>query len=351
MMRSIAMLAAALVLVACERAPVVPEPSLTVTVYRVGAAVVKGERTFHGRVAPADLTRVAFRIPGKISKLPVQAGQRVVAGQVIAEIEDSIQRQVLADAQAQHELSRRQLGRARKLFDIDALTPAQKDELDAAFRLAEANLGLAQAQLSYTVIRAPFNGIVADVNKELFEAVAPGETVVSVYRDDRVDVLVDIPDDLPAQFHRAPNRRAYQPEVMFAGNPQTYTMRILKGSGARDPKTQAFQLWFTMPANGGQFPPGLPVTVKADLAKAGFGSDAGMMVPVTALDPTSEPGVFRVWRYAAGTVEPLAVEVERISREGALVTGNLAAGDLVVTSSLYRLSAGLSVDVAQSGQE
>jgi RND family efflux transporter MFP subunit len=347
----VVLVSALLTLVACERPTVSPEPSLTVTVYRVGSAVVKGERTFHGRVAPADLTRVAFRIPGKISKLSVQAGQKVEQGQVVAAIEDSIQQQVLVDARAQHELSRRQLERARKLFDIDALTPAQKDELDAAYRLAQANLDLAQAQLSYTVIRAPFKGIVADVNKELFEAVAPGETVVSVYRDDRVDVLVDLPDDLPARFHRAPNRRAYQPDVMFAGNPQTYTMQFLKGSGARDPKTQAFQLWYTMPANGGQFPPGLPVTVKADLAKAGFASDAGIIVPVTALDATSEPGLFRVWRYAAGTIEPLAVNVERVSREGALVTGGLAAGDLVATSGLYRLSPGLAVDVRLAEQE
>ena len=77
-------------LAACEQGSVSPQPILTVATYEVGRAVVKRERTFDGRVVPAYLTRVSFRIPGKINHLAVQAGQRVVAGQMLAQIEDFI---------------------------------------------------------------------------------------------------------------------------------------------------------------------------------------------------------------------------------------------------------------------
>ena len=165
----------------CEQEQPSPAPQLTVAVHDVGNAVIKRNRKFHGRVVPADLTRVSFRIPGKITHLGVQAGQTVTAGQVIAQIEDSIQRQVLADARAQHQLSRRQLERAENLFRIGALTPAQRDQLNAAYRLASAKLKLAEASLSYTVITAPFDGTVAEVDKEVFEAAAAVPSCVDLY--------------------------------------------------------------------------------------------------------------------------------------------------------------------------
>ena len=341
-----------LLLGGCERPPQQPEPRLTVAVYQLGEPMVMGERTAHGRVVPADLTRVSFQIPGKISSRAVEAGDHVRLGDVIATVEDSMYRQALADARAQWQLSRRQLERAQRLFERDALTPAQLDELQAAFLLAEANLGLAQAKLSYTAIHAPFDGIVADVNKELYEAVLPGEAVVSVYRDDRIDVQVDIPDDLPAQFHRMPDRRAYPFQVVFSGIERSYAMKYLKSSTARNPQTQAFEFWMTMPADDLRVPPGLPVTVTADMAAMGMETERGILVPLTALDPTDQSGVFRVWRHSNGTVEPVVVNVARIYQQGALISGPLAPGETIVTSGLYRLSPGLVVasKPAQQGQ-
>lgn len=337
---------ALLLLASCEQERLTPEPRLTVDTYEVGRAVVKRERKFNGRVVPADLTRVAFRINGKIAHLAVQAGQHVMAGQVLAQIEDSIQRQVLADADAQYQLSKRQLERARNLHRRGALTSAQKDQLQASYRLAEANLKLAQASLSYTVVKAPFDGMVAEVNKELYEAVTAGETVVTVYRDDRVDVLVNIPDILPAKIHQV--RDNFFSQVIWAnfpGSTDTYDMHYLKGSPARNPKTQSFQFWITMPVAEQPFPPGLPVTVTMDLLQLGFSTEAGLVVPLTALEAGEQPDTFRVWRYEDGVVTPAPVLVGRVTQEGALIHAGLEEGELVVTSGLSRLRPGQVVNI------
>lgn len=335
-------------LTACEQDRVSPQPRLTVEIYEVGRAIVKRERTFHGRVVPADLTRVSFRIPGKINHLAVQAGQRVSQGQILAQIEDSIQSQVLVYAGAQYQLSRRQLERAENLHQRGALTSAQRDQLQAGFRLAEANLKLAQAGLSYTLVKAPFDGTVAEVNKELYEAVAAGETVVTVYRNDRTDVQVNIPDILIAKAHQIRDIKTLQVKAVFSGSPDVYTMRFLKSSAARSPKTQAVQFWITMATPPVPFPPGLPVTITTDLQEAGFSTEAGLILPLTALEAAAQEGVFRVWRYDDGTVNPQPVEVGRITQRGAMISGGLEAGDLIVTSGLSRLSAGQSVDIQQS---
>jgi RND family efflux transporter MFP subunit len=347
---SLLIIGSVFLLAACEQDRESSRPGFTVELYEVGRAVVKRERIFHGQVVPADLTRVSFRIPGKIDHLGVQAGQRVVQGQVLAQIEDSIQRQVLADASAQYQLSRRQLERAENLHKRDALTAAQRDQLQASFRLAEANLKLAQARLSYTLVKAPFDGTVADVNKELYEAVMAGESVVTVYRNGRTDVLVNIPDILPAKIHQARDLAAQQMRADFSGSPDEYMMRYMKASTARNPKTQAFQFWVTMPTPKTPFPSGLPVTITFDLQEAGFSTETGVIVPLTALDATAQEGFFQVWRYADGTVNPVLVQVARITQRGALISGGLQAGDLIAITGLSRLSAGQSVDIQQQNQ-
>lgn len=335
-----------ILLAACEAERVASKPGLAVATYVVGSTVTKREGKFHGRVVAADLTRVSFRIPGKINHLAVQAGQSVIKGQILAQIEDSIQRQVLADAKAQYALSRRQLERAENLHRSGAFTTAQRDQLQAGFRLAEANFRLAQAALSYTEVKAPFDGSVAEVNKELYEAVAAGETVVSVYRNDRTDVLVDIPDILPAKIHQARDIAALQLTVVFSGSPEPYTMSFLKASTARNPKTQAFQLWITMP--GPPFPLGLPATVTTDLEDAGFSTESGLVLPLTALEAGAQEDAFRVWRYEDGVVNPVPVQIGRITQDGALISGGLRVGDIIVVSGLPRLSAGLAVDIHSS---
>ncbi|MFC1579064.1 efflux RND transporter periplasmic adaptor subunit [Pseudomonadota bacterium] len=332
-----------LLLAACDQHTPAPEARLTVALYQVGRPLVERERSFHGVVVPADLTRVAFRTAGKITHLAVEAGEQVTRGQPLAQIEDVIQRQVLADTRAQYELSQRQLARAENLHRQGALTAAQRDQLQAGFRLAQARLKLAEAALSYTVVAAPFDGTVADVEKELYEAVAPGETVVTVYRNDRTDVLVNIPDNLPAQVHQARDITTLEVRATFSGDPRTYTMHYLKGSTARNPANQSFQFWVTMPNRGALFPPGLPVTLVADLEAAGFSTETGLVVPLTALQAGPREDEFRIWRYEQGSVNPVAVWVSHLTREGALVSGELQAGDLIAVSGLYRLSPGLAV--------
>jgi RND family efflux transporter MFP subunit len=339
-------LAAPALLAGCDERVSSSQPVPSYSVYEIGSPVVNRVDKFHGRVVPADLTRASFRIPGKIDLLAVQAGQQVVEGEVIARIENSIQRQRLADAQAQYELSRRQLERASDLLDIGAITPARRDELNAGFRLASANLRLAEAELSYTVITAPFDGTVADVNKELFESVLPGETVVTVYRNDRIDVLVNVPDNLPARSKQTEAMTAYRPTVTFSGRQGSYRMQYLKRSMARNPEVEAFQIWLTMPVTGAPIPPGVPATVTVELDKAGFSTDSGLLVPLTALQADLERNRFRVWRYRQGIVSPVSVSIARITRGGALIAGSLQAGDVVVTSGLDRLQPGQAITIS-----
>lgn len=343
-----------MLLVGCSDSGELTFPPLVVETYTVGEPVAKSQREFHGRVVPAELTRVAFRIPGKIATLPVQSGQKVSKGEVLATLDDAIQQQEMADARARFSLAKRQLKRAENLVTKGAITAAQRDEIRAGFRLARANLDLAKNHLRHTRAVAPFDGVVLDVPKEVFESAAAGDPVVTVYRTDRIDVLINLPDEFPAQIHRTRHVLSSGFEVQFSGENATRTMRILESSTARNPQTQTFQSWMTMPSQGiteKNFQPGLPVTVSVDLKQADFKLVQGLLVPLRALEAADQSDQFNVWRYRDGKVYSARVRVSQVTQEGALVSSGLQSGDEIVVSGLAQLSDGLPVGVLSDKRE
>ena len=100
-----------------------------------------------------------------------------------------------------------------------------------------------------------------------------------------------------------------------------------------------------MPAQEMALSPGLPVTVSVDLNEAGFTTDTGLIVPLTALEAGSESDEFHVWLYRNGVVKPTPVQVGRITQEGVLILNGLQQGDTIVNGSFSRLTPGMEVKI------
>ncbi len=73
---------------------------------------------------------------------------------------------------------------------------------------------------------------------------------------------------------------------------------------------------------------------------------------LTALEAAEQEGVFRVWRYEDGVVNPAPVQVGRVTQDGALVLGGVKEGDMIVTSGLSRLRPGqvVNIQIKDQGQ-
>ena len=162
-------------------------------------ATVANTRT--GTVKASRRAKLAPTLGGRVDRLPVREGDRVTFGQVLLEIWNE-------DLTAQHKLTKSEAAAARSkaeevclladLADREAkrILKLQKDGLaseenvdqavaeakasQAACRAAEANVlvsesrvAVAQAALEQTVITAPFDGVIAEVNAELGEYVMP----------------------------------------------------------------------------------------------------------------------------------------------------------------------------------
>jgi HlyD family secretion protein len=144
--------------------------------------------TATGYTYARDRAAVGSRVIGRIVELKVEEGDRVRAGDVLAvldsaDIRASVEqiRAEVRESQARLADAKRELARQEKLREAGVTAQADLDSARTANDVAVAQLGTSQArlrsqeaQLAYTVIRAPLSGVVIEKNGEVGEMVAPG---------------------------------------------------------------------------------------------------------------------------------------------------------------------------------
>jgi HlyD family secretion protein len=177
--------------------------AVPVTVYRVAAGRVEENVTNSraGTVKSRRRAELSSEVGGRVAELPAQKGSRVPRGTLMMRIADpdsraqvQVQDSAVAAARSsrpevcrQAELAERELARNRRLAAEQIVSTEILDQLqsrrdvalascDSArsrIRQAQAALALARANLEKTVLRAPFDGIVADVTTEVGEWITP----------------------------------------------------------------------------------------------------------------------------------------------------------------------------------
>ena len=319
------------------------QPSLFVSTFEVGAPLTEQFRSFNGQVMPAELTPLSFKLPGEIKRVLVEAGDRLEKGQLLATLDNDTYLQGLTDAKSQFELASKQLARGTEMFSSKMLSQSEHDQLTANYKLASANLAAAERKLSYTELLAPFSGTVSTVDKQRFENVTPGETLLSLYQNAKVYVRIQVSDSILASI--SPNMRSnsYRPQATFGGHTGQYPLTYLEHTSELHPQSRTYEFWMQMPQPKNEVLPGTSVTVNVDMAKAGLSDVQGYELPMTTLQAGGEATQFFVWKLEDGQAFKSEVEVEKISGKGALVAHGVEQGDQLVNSNLRKLRDGIKL--------
>ena len=140
----------------------------------------------NGTLNPVTLVNVGTQVSGTVKKLYTDFNDHVSAGQVLAELDQSLfiaqiqQDQAnLASAKANFRLAQSNEKRTRDLYKKDYVAKSDLDQAVEARAAAQAQVNIAQAQidhdranLSYTVIRSPVSGVVISRNIDVGQTVA-----------------------------------------------------------------------------------------------------------------------------------------------------------------------------------
>ncbi len=111
---------------------------------------------------------------GTLTSLTVKTGQKVAKGQILGRIDDAGMSQQLAQIQTQYELAKTTFERQKNLWDQKIGSEIQYLQAQTQMTSLQKSIGQMKAQLSKTIIRAPFSGTIDELFVEKGQVVAPG---------------------------------------------------------------------------------------------------------------------------------------------------------------------------------
>lgn len=330
---------------ACDqKAEAPPAQPRMVKAAEVLAAGQSQQRVFPARIESGDSTDLSFKRPGQIETLDVRQGATLRQGQSLATLNAREVQQRVRDRQAAANLAQRQFDRFQTLSGRQAVSKAEMDVQRANRDSANAALKIAQEELSQMTLSAPFDGVAASVHVRNHQVVAAGQPVITLTRNDLLDVVFSVPENLFKSFDI--RNADYSPLVKINSLPGREFKAVYKEhSGSSDSATLTWQVILTMPRPDA-FPAvgGVSGTVTINLARlpSSAGAEA-LVVPVEAVfNPDSrqrnEPHVW-VIKGDGETLhlEDRKVSVGQVTTEGVIITAGLSAGERVVAAGVGEL--------------
>lgn len=347
--KSVLVLLSVFLLTACQsETPDAVNAEPLVRPARIAVAVSsQGEtrRVFPATIAAAQHSALAFRVSGQLQALPVKAGAEVKQGDVLAQLDQTEFKNVLADRQARFELANVQYDQIEALIAKKYTSKTRLDEVRANLRAATAALALAKDNLSYTTLRAPFDGVVAKVDIENYQSVTAQRPVIELQDTREVDVVFNIPEALLTQINPDSDPRSVCGEVRFESRPQNrFNACYKKHDSVPDPATRTYRVVFSMPQEA-EFSilPGMAVSIVIDLQKHLLNQQHQdtVRIPVEAVfDVAEQPFVWRL--DAQMKARQVAVEPVQIIGDQLQVRG-LQAGDQVIAAGVGYVREGQQV--------
>lgn len=282
-------------LLACshQTAPVADSPltSLPFATTTVATAEAQRERVWDGVVEAVNQATLSAQTAGRVIELPFDVNDYVNAGEVVVRFTDveqaAGQRQAeaaLRAAQANFAEADAEFKRIDEVYARKLVSKAQFDQATARRAAAQAQLEATQAarksadeQLDYTVVKAPYSGIVIARHVEVGETVRPGQPLISGLSLNQLRLNVQIPqsDVLAIRQHG-------QAALLLPEGKRVAASKVTVFPYA-DPNTHSFSVRVELPEAETGLTPGM--TVKVAFA---LGSEPRLLVPANVLVQRSE---------------------------------------------------------------
>jgi len=353
MLATITIIAA--LLAGCQKAEPPIEPVRSVKLVTVGASDVQSQLEYAAEVRARTEARLSFQIAGKLLSRTAEVGQRVKAGQVLAEIDArdyelgvrSAQAAVAA-AQTQRDLAEADFKRFAALQAQNFISGAELERRDTALKAAEAQLAQARAQLAvqsnqsgYARLVASAGGVITAVEAEPGQVLSAGMPVLRIAYDGARDAVFAVPES------RIASVRVGQPvQVSLPGRDQPWRATVREVAASADALTRTFAVRAALPASA-DAPLGATVTVRNEAASASKALAQALKLPTTALRQDGNATAVWIFDPATGTVRSQPVQVAGADGNDVVIAAGVQPGQQVVAAGVHVLQAGQKVTVWQ----
>jgi RND family efflux transporter MFP subunit len=309
------------------------------------------ELALPGSVQAVSQATVRAKLSAEVKRVLVREGDRVVAGQTLAEFDTAQLRAQLAERTATYESARAQLATTERTRQVNAQLVKQNfisqnafDTADSAHQAQLATVAAARAQVDQTqllladaAVRAPISGIVAKRHVQPGEKVAFDTPLLAIVDLSELEVQAQTPVSDVAQLRKG---MAAQVEIEgLAG--RRFAGRVDRINPSTEPGTRTINIYVTLPNEDALLRAGMFARVTVTTASE---TDVPAL-PLAAI--RNEGGANFVWTIAGGKLERHVVELGRRDERAQLVEvlSGVSPDDVVLATKFDNLRAGLAAKV------
>ena len=338
-------------LLACSDPPPAAEPvrAVRTLTLQTGASTLQHE--YPAEIRARTESRLSFRVGGKLVRRMVNLGDRVTAGQALAQIDagdlklgQDVARAAVSTATAQQDLSEAEFKRYKELRDQGFISGLELERREAALKASRAQADQARAQSSlqnnqagYAVLTADASGVVTAIEAEPGAVLAAGTPVLRLAPDGPRDAVFSVPEDRADAVRVLLARAGALKLRAWGAGDAVLPATVREVAAAADPVTRTFLVKADVGATTLRLGQTASVLIDAPLV-------AGVIkLPLPAV--FQQGGLSKVWLVdrAAMVVRAQPVVVAGADGNLVLIGAGLAPGQVVVTAGVHVLTEGQKV--------
>jgi RND family efflux transporter MFP subunit len=329
---------------ACSRTAEVAAPPKPVRVQQVALEAAGQEDSYTGAVHARVEAEVAFRVGGKVVRRVVEVGQRVRAGDLLAELDAQDYALALAAAANQEQAAAADAMQAsadarrfERLGERGFVSEAEAQRyrsraIAASERLEQARheTALARNRTAYAALRAPFDGVVLATHAETGQVVSAGQRVATLAALGDREIIVDLPESRVVQAKRS---AAFA--TLWAADARRFAVTLRELSPVASAATRTYRARYRVGPDAPPMELGMTATVWLDNGA----QDASMRVarlPASALHHRDGAPAVWVVPSAGGKPALTPVNIVRYGADDVQVSG-VPDGQLVAVAGVQTL--------------
>jgi RND family efflux transporter MFP subunit len=311
-----------------------------VTVATIKDTIFNHYLDIQGSVDTKENILIQPEFSGTLTSLTVKAGQRVAKGQILGRVDDAGMSQQLASAENQYSLAKTTFDRQKNLWDKKIGSEIQF--LQAQTQMISAQKAVAQikAQLSKTVIRAPFSGTIDEVFAERGQVVAPNpQGLMRIVNLGNMYVSTTVPESYIGKL-----KVGDQVDVYLTSLNKTYKGKVRQVGNFINPNNRSFGIEVSLPNPENLLRPNQVAKLKI----VDYVNKNAIVVPTAVIqeDGTGSKYVYVVEgsNGKTGTAKKVIVEVGKSSDNVTEIKSGLSADDIIVTEGVNTISNGMKLN-------
>jgi membrane fusion protein (multidrug efflux system) len=302
-----------------------------------------------GTLVPVQGVMVSADADGTIVRIPVENGAAVKAGDLLVEIDTSVEQAQLGSARARAALALVERDRSAALREKNTISQSEYDAAKAQYDQAAADVAAIEATIERKKVRAPFAGRVGIRTVNVGQYIGRGQALLPLQQLDPIFVNFSVPQrEIPflALGHEIAVSIDAFPSIEFAGRLTAINPEV--NSATRNISVQA-----TLSNPDERLRPGMFAQVEVTLPEA----DQVVVVPATAVSYASYGNsvfIVETMKNEDGS-EYLGVRQQPVKLGAArgdliVIAEGLSGGEQIASSGLFKLRNGMNVQVNNTVQ-